>query len=156
MAKQTRKRSSSKKISRSSPLNFDEHQEQETDIQSAIMLRLGRRSDVRLWRSNVVNAIFQNKDGSTRSVKAGTKGQGDLSGLVDVGGEIGVHLEVEVKRPGEDQRPDQRMRQDIITRFGGIYIVAHSADEAERELLSSIEHKRRFLIWAAEGEREAD
>lgn len=118
----------------------------ERDLVADVLLRLGQRSDTRLWRANVVSAMARNSDGSTRRVAAGTKGQGDLIGLVQIG-ECGIHLEVEVKRPGQKLRTEQEARKKIIEDFGGIFLRVTSADDAAAKLDAEIANMRGFLGW---------
>lgn len=100
----------------------------EADIQRAILLTLGSRPDLRIWRQNTGMAF--SADGR-QAVRFGIPGQADLSGIL-IGGR---RLEIEVKGPRGRQTSEQQFFGAMITRFGGLYIVAHSLEEA----LSAIE-----------------
>jgi hypothetical protein len=98
----------------------------EAEIQGDILLALGSRPDVRLWRANTGGAV--NPTG--RFVRFGVPGQGDLSGILRLASGVGVRLEVEVKREDGRQSLDQKTFQHVIEKFGGCYVLAHSVEEA--------------------------
>lgn len=98
----------------------------EADLQAAILHEFGSRPDIRLWRANVL--VARTKDG--RVVKAGVKGQADLSGI-RAGGQ---RIEIEVKSPSGRQSQEQKRWQAMILRFGGIYVTARSLEDV-REVL---------------------
>ena len=88
-----------------------------------ILLAVGSRPDVRLWRANT--GVGVTPDGA-RIVRFGIPGQADLSGLlID-----GRRLEIEVKMPGRTQSEAQLMFGEMILRYGGVYLLAHSVEEA--------------------------
>ena len=60
----------------------------------------------------------------------GVAGQADLTGILP----DGRRLEIEVKSDGGRQTEDQRNFQWMIERFGGVYVLARSLDDIEREL----------------------
>lgn len=95
----------------------------EHHLQQAILLALGKRKDLRLWRQN--GGVATSEDGS-RWVRFGIPGCADLSGVLA----DGRRLEIEVKRPGGQLSDQQRAFQAMIERFNGVYIVARSVDEA--------------------------
>lgn len=94
----------------------------ESDILRAIKNTLGQRRDMRLWRANAGGAY----DRHGRYVQFGEPGQADLSGIL-AGGR---RLEIEVKTPGGSQSDEQRFFGEMILRFGGIYVVARSVEDA--------------------------
>jgi hypothetical protein len=67
-------------------------------------------------------------------VKFGTPGAADLSGLL----RDGRRLEVEVKTSKGRQSEQQRKFQAMIERFGGVYILARNADDAEAQVNAHI------------------
>lgn len=68
-------------------------------------------------------------------VKFGTPGAADLSGiLID-----GTRIEIEVKTATGRQSKQQQAFQAMIERFGGIYILARSADDAEAQINAIVE-----------------
>jgi len=94
----------------------------EIDIQRAILAALAGRRDLRVWRANA--GVGLTLDGQ-RMVRYGVRGQGDLTGVV-AGGR---RLEIEVKRPGQRQTKEQRLFGEMITRFGGLYVLARSVED---------------------------
>jgi hypothetical protein len=108
----------------------------EAEIQAEILLALGSRPDIRLWRSNAGMAVPL---GGSRPVRYGVNGQADISGIMRVGG-VGVRLEVEVKAAAGRQSEDQRRFQAMIEAMGGIYILARSASEALLAVEEILEH----------------
>lgn len=101
----------------------------EKEIQNAILLALGCRRDLRVWRANA-GAALDTRTG--RMVTFGLKGQADISGVM-VGG---VRLEIEVKSSRGKQRKEQRAFQRMIWGMGGCYVLARSVEDAE----SGIDH----------------
>lgn len=83
---------------------------------------------MRLWRMNVAAAQF---GGSF--VRAGVIGQADLTGILP----DGRRLEVEVKRQGGEQSEGQVAYQRMITRFGGVYVLAFSVADVYTQLLTA-------------------
>jgi hypothetical protein len=100
----------------------------EQQIQQAILLELGSRADVRVWRQNSGMAVPLS-DKSGRPVRYGVNGCADISGMVTIDG-LGVRLEVEVKSATGRQSPDQKRFEAMIRSRGGVYILARSVDEA--------------------------
>lgn len=127
----------------------------EAEILADIMLKVGSRPDVRIWRNNTGTA--KSRDGK-RFVRFGMKGAGDLIGLMrvekskalDVLVRIAatVHraedleilrralqptgrlLSIEAKTEVGRLSPEQKVFQRVIESFGGLYIVARSGDDA--------------------------
>lgn len=95
----------------------------EADIQAAVLRVLGARPDLRLWRANSGAAIDPR---TGRMVRFGLQGQADLSGIL-IGGR---RLEIEIKGPRGRQTPEQQHFGAMIQRFGGLYVVAYSLQEA--------------------------
>jgi hypothetical protein len=109
----------------------------ESVIQSAILLALGSRPDVRLWRANVMTGRSL---ATGRVYTAGIAGQADLTGFIRP---EGWRLEVEVKSAAGRQRPDQITYQRVIDDGGGCYVLARSVDEAIDQVDAFIARKRR-------------
>lgn len=102
----------------------------EAEIQRAILREFGSgHPGLRVWRMNT--GVAKRADGGV--VRFGTPGQADISGIVSVGGR-GVRLEIEVKSATGKQSADQKSYQSMITRLGGIYILARSVDDVKRAL----------------------
>jgi hypothetical protein len=121
----------------------------ERDVQNAIMLHVGARPYVRLWRQNVgvavpigvvkrvqgmleAGRVNEAKDALRRArvIRFGVKGAADLSGVLA----CGMRLELEVKRKGGKQSPDQVKFQGVMDRMGCLYAVVDSEDAADAVL----------------------
>jgi len=95
----------------------------EKQLQNEIVRVFGTRPDLRLWRQNTGVAVYAGRGpGDIRRVRFGVPGQADLTGILPGG----VRLEIEVKGPHGRQSDDQRAYQQIIERFGGVYVLAYS------------------------------
>lgn len=105
----------------------------ESEIVKKTRLALGGRSDIRLWRQNT--GVGLSMDGS-RVQRFGVVGGADLSGIAAGG----IRLELEGKDQRGRQSAQQKAFQTMIERFGGVYIVFRSAEEAEAEV--------NRLLWA--------
>lgn len=112
----------------------------ERDIQTEIMLELGGRPDVRLFRNNVGQGWageFLGRDGNgsvilghARPLHAGLiVGSGDLLGWITQNG-IARFLSIEVKQPGKKPSPAQIIWRNNVVRAGGIAYAAVSVEEA--------------------------
>ncbi|MCC7015028.1 MAG: hypothetical protein IT454_20865 [Planctomycetes bacterium] len=99
----------------------------ESDLLANILLTFGSRPGLRIWRSNVLVA----RDQSGRVVRAGVKGQADISGILAPSGR---RIEIECKTAAGRQSPEQRRWQAMIEKYGGIYVLARSVDDVERAL----------------------
>jgi len=104
----------------------------EKRIQNAILREFGTRPDMRIWRQNTGVAKYPDKNGRKRRVSFGVPGQADLSGILP----DGVRLEIEVKSPRGRQTKDQRAWQQMIERFGGVYVLARSVEAVRVALLA--------------------
>ena len=110
----------------------------ETDILRRILRDLGARPDLRLWRqsSGVGRALHNDA-----VVRFGIPGCADLSGIIThqrcVFGcqvDLGVRLEIEVKTPTRRQSKQQVAFQAMIEKFGGVYILCRSTEDALTQL----------------------
>lgn len=99
----------------------------EKELQTQILEQIGSRPDVRLWRANVGTAVVP----GGRVISFGVPGQADLSGIV-IGS--GRRLEVEVKGEKGRQSKQQKSFEEMILRFGGIYVLARSVGDVERAI----------------------
>lgn len=109
----------------------------ESDVVGSVLETLGRRPDLcRVWRQNTGCL----RDCWGRPVRFGCVGAGDISGLlID-----GRRLEIECKSTTGKQRPEQEAFQAMIQRFGGVYLLVRSVEEAVRGVEDAIENKRLF------------
>ena len=113
----------------------------ETILQNKIIRAIGTRPELRIWRSHPGGATLQG-----RFVRFGIPGQADLTGILPVvqvlvcphcDGQLstpplGVRLEIEVKTESGRLSKDQQAFQGMVERFGGIYVVARSAEDVIR------------------------
>lgn len=99
----------------------------ERQIQAAILWEFGSHPRIRLWRQS--SGLFLSPAGC-RPVRAGIPGCADLSGILA----DGRRLEIEVKGPRGRQSARQRAFQKMIERFGGVYILARSAEDVRAGL----------------------
>ena len=129
----------------------------ESEIQRAVHERLGARPDARLWRQSTGVGIPMSAaqllirvaeharagdygtaralapralEAAQRVIRFGIEGGADLSGILAGGRRLEVEVKSERGRQSEEQVAFQRM----IERFGGLYILARSAEEAEEML----------------------
>lgn len=99
------------------PSNLDT----EHDIQDEIKEAINASGMASVWRQNSGKAQIRGY-----WVQMSRTGSGDLTGIT----RTGRRLEIEVKQKGEKQTPEQIIFQHEIEKWGGVYILAHSASEA--------------------------
>jgi hypothetical protein len=117
--------------------NTVEHQ----NLVHEIMLKLGALPYVRIWKQ--VNGLAvpwgQSNTVNARPIHfGGPNGCADLSGIVNYAQAPGRRLEIEVKTGTARQSMEQKDFQAMIQKFGGIYFIAKSIDEACTKLESAI------------------
>jgi hypothetical protein len=95
----------------------------EAEFMRRLMLALGRRADMRIWRQNVGSVpVRDERGGIVRVFHAGVpKGAGDISGFVRP---EGWRLEIEVKGPGGALRPEQERFARLVATGGCVYVLA--------------------------------
>lgn len=93
----------------------------EKAIQSDILLAIGRLPGMLAWRNNT--GSLPNPHGGR--ISFGLVGSPDILGCY-----YGRFVGIEVKTPTGRQSDQQRKFQAALTRSGGVYIVARSADDA--------------------------
>lgn len=101
---------------------------------------------VTLWPSGVLTAWVTDSSGIEHPIQAGKSGQGDLSGIIMFRTEVaryGVRLEVETKVRRDSQRQTQKAFQEMIERFGGIYIIARNPEAVLKRLEEELAVTRR-------------
>jgi hypothetical protein len=94
----------------------------ESLIQAKILKELGCREDCRIWRRNV-GAM---KTANGRTVKFGTPGEADIQGILKGGTFIAIEVKTKKGRLSKKQINWGKM----ILKFGGIYTVARSVEDA--------------------------
>ena len=97
----------------------------EKQVQNAILRAFGTIPQLRLRRANVGVARI-----GRRVIRFGVPGQADLTGILPGG----LRLEVEVKSARGRQSTEQRTYQRMIERFGGVYVLARSAEDVRAAL----------------------
>jgi hypothetical protein len=97
----------------------------ENQLQHDILLEFGSRPDMRLWRNNA--GLLFTRDG--RRVRASVVGAPDVIGLMFPDGQF---IGIECKSDRGKQTPEQFSFQKMITRMGGIYILAYSVEDVRR------------------------
>lgn len=99
----------------------------ERELQDAIRLALGRRTDVVLWRNNV--GLGETREGAR--VRFGLAvGSADLIGVVRMANGAGRFVGLEVKMPGGRVSDDQQRWIELVRSRGGYAAVVRSVDEA--------------------------
>lgn len=97
----------------------------EAVLQRLILGQLHHVEGVWVWRQNV-GAM---RDHRGRLVRFGLPGQADISGLVLQPSGRGVRLEIECKSDEGAQTPEQRVFEEQVRRFGGVYILARALED---------------------------
>jgi hypothetical protein len=135
----------------------------ESDILKKVMLKLGTKEWLRIWRHNTGQAWngkrIQLKKGSyvtdnfgraiivetgdiliknAHPVNFGLKGSGDIAGIIAPHGKL---LYIETKYGRYRQTPQQKRFAEMIRRMGGIYIVVRNPDEAEQQIIEALRSK---------------
>ena len=106
----------------------------EAQLLQKILFSLGRLKEIRVWRQN--SGKLPNANG--RMVQFGTPGAADITGILP----DGRRLEIEVKTMTGKQSVQQKRYQDMIQRFGGVYILARSVEDALDGVREAIEAGR--------------
>ncbi len=118
------------------------------DLTRAILLEIPKHFPARCWRRNVgggypvhvvQKAIALLESGNIpqtlaflrhqRLVTFGLPGEADIDGIIGVAGH-GLRLGIEVKRGPDRIREDQERYGAMLRKYGGIWLVAHSVEEA--------------------------
>ena len=124
----------------------------EIEIVNEVLQILGQRPELcRVWRQNTGclhsrrSSIPSSKhriDKLGRPVRFGVNGAGDISGLlVD-----GRRLEIEVKTETGKQSDEQKNFEAMIRRFGGVYLLVRSAEEALRMVTKEMRNEQVHKI----------
>jgi hypothetical protein len=125
----------------------------EIEFMRRLMLALGRRPDMRIWRQNVGSVPVRDERGRViRVFHAGMpKGAADISGYVRP---EGWRLEIEVKGPGGVRSPEQETFAHLVTQGGCVYALV--GYDAARSMSDSVAAGvRRVEAALAERRRRA-
>lgn len=99
----------------------------ENVVERDILKEFGSRSDMRIWKAKVGKVNRAEEGERPIWVQYGLIGQADISGIRLPHGQ---RIEIECKRPkGGRQSEEQKAFQAMVTRFGGIYIVARNVQD---------------------------
>jgi hypothetical protein len=123
----------------------------ENEFMRRLMLALGRRKDMRLWRQNVGTVLIRDDRGRVlRAFHTGVpKGAADLSGYVQP---EGWRLEIEIKGPDGEVSPEQAVFARNVTRGGCVYVLVtyderqsmkENLIDAVREIEAAIRKRRQ-------------
>lgn len=99
----------------------------EHEIQQRILLAIGARPDLRVWRNN--SGAVKNDRGQL--IRFGCPGSADILGIMAPDGRF---LAIEVKSDTGRQSDQQRHFQAMVENHGGLYILARSVDDVLRRL----------------------
>lgn len=83
----------------------------------------------KIWAVNTGQYLARTKGGGLRPVKVNLTGIADVDGWIPLCG-VAVRLGIEAKVPPDTQRPSQKVYGEQLNADGGIYVVAHSSEEA--------------------------
>jgi hypothetical protein len=97
----------------------------ESEVLASVLLALGSRTDVRVFRANTGMARY-----GDMVVRYGVPGQADITGILPDGRRLEIECKTLVGRLSKQQQAFQRM----IERFNGLYLVARSAADALSQL----------------------
>lgn len=99
----------------------------ENVVERDILKEFGCRPDMRIWKAKVGKVLQHNV-----WVQYGLIGQADISGIRLPNGQ---RIEIECKRPkGGRQSDEQKAFEAMVTRFGGIYVLARCVEDVRRAL----------------------
>jgi len=114
-----------------------------------LMLALGRRRDMRIWRQNVGSIPVRDEHGRVvRVFHTGVpKGAADISGYVRP---EGWRLEIETKGPDGERSPEQERFAHLVTQGGCVYALVGC--DAARSMAENVATGVR-LVEAALAER---
>ena len=96
----------------------------ESLLLAQVLLALGSRQDVTIWRNNTGRLPDPRIGG--RWISFGLKGSADVLGII----QGGRFLAIETKTPAGRLRPEQIAFRAMVERRGGLYVVARSVNDA--------------------------
>lgn len=111
----------------------------EARLMDSIMLALCDGTDTILERNNCGMAWMRN--GAPVKFGVGSPGGADLVGVFRCGDGRGLAVYVEIKTPTGRQSPEQRTYEQKITRYGAVYVLLRSVEDA---LAWRADLRRRF------------
>ena len=102
----------------------------EGEIKREILLTYGSHNRVMLVNNPC--GVFQKRVGKkTYTIRVGRPGQADIIGILSP---EGTFLAIETKSATGPQRSKQKTYQNVVEKFGGIYILARSVDDVRARL----------------------
>ncbi|MDR2337719.1 MAG: hypothetical protein LBE20_03605 [Deltaproteobacteria bacterium] len=125
---------------------------QESLILKKIMLALGQLKTLRIWRNNT-GVLWSGTDikklgkdiyiKNAYPVRFGLEGSADILGIIAPDGKF---LAIEVKQQRGRQSEKQKNFENMIKSLGGVYILAHSPEEALEKLKVVINVNKTEII----------
>lgn len=105
----------------------------ELDFMRLVMLALGRRSDMTVWRQNCGQIAIRDRAGKVvRYFDAGPpNGAGDISGFIRP---EGWRLEIEVKAAGGKRSKAQEIFAQIVSSGGCVYVLTRFDPELDEKV----------------------
>ena len=98
------------------PGSVDEHQR----LVAQILLKFGSNHKLKIWKN--ATGTGKSHDGK-RFIRYGLKGSADIIGIMEPNGKF---IAIEVKTGNAKQSKQQKIFEQMVTKSGGIYIVARS------------------------------
>ena len=111
------------------------------ELVNTILINLSKDfpQSIRAWSQNTGAVKLEN-----RFVRFGVAGQTDISGII----KGGYRLEIEVKVGKDRQREAQKNFEQMITKFGGVYILARDyKNDVKKTVKKFIEARRLGLLY---------
>lgn len=106
----------------------------ETNLQNSILLDIGARQDVFVWRNQT--GVFRSFDNPDRIIKVGNPGAPDILGVVMttitpdmVGMQVGIAIGPEIKTGTGRQSDQQKKWEAAFTARAGVYRIIRSTAE---------------------------
>lgn len=94
-----------------------------SNLIAEILIALSRKPNVRAWK-NETGMAFR----GDAPIRFGLKGSADILGII---GPSGRFLAIECKVGKDKQREEQKNFEAMITKLGGLYILARSAEDVK-------------------------
>ncbi|MBF0406450.1 MAG: VRR-NUC domain-containing protein [Candidatus Riflebacteria bacterium] len=96
----------------------------EHELQQRILLELGNKPGIRIWRNNS-GALYDQRG---HLIKFGLQGSADILGIIKPHGRF---LAIEVKAPRGKLTKQQERFKRMIEGHGGLYILARSMEDVK-------------------------
>jgi len=95
------------------------------EITAALLIEIPKQlPNVRVWRSNRIDAMAVGRNGKMRRVSAGINGQGDLTGIAPNGKRIEIEIKADYGTGRDRISPAQQAFSAMILGNNGVYLLA--------------------------------